>query len=137
MIARFTISGAPRTKGNHPVVARNSRRVLVLPSRPYRQWLNLALAQAPRALSACRSTGFALPIAARVDVTARFYRDRAVGDEDNFKKGLGDYLQRAGVVSNDKLIHWTGETRLLKDAANPRIEIEIAPAAASAAQVSP
>lgn len=66
------------------------------------------------------------PFTSRVEVTAVFYRDRDQGDEDNFEKALGDTLQRAGVVENDRLIHWTGETRLEVDRARPRVEVTIA-----------
>jgi len=37
---------------------------------------------------------------------------------------LGDWLERVGIIVNDRLIHW-GEVRLEKDAENPRIEVEI------------
>lgn len=58
-----------------------------------------------------------------VAVCATFYRDRDVGDLDNYEKALGDVLQRGCVLTNDRNIRsWDG-TRALVDRAQPRVEV--------------
>lgn len=58
---------------------------------------------------------------------ASFFRERSVGDLVNYLQALADALQEAGVVADDRLIaSWDG-SRLHKDSARPRIELEIAP----------
>lgn len=116
---RFEIVGAPRTKNTGQAILVGGRP-RIIPPKPYRMWFKAAMAQAPIVRAACPGR-----FLARVDVTAIFYRDRAVGDEDRFKIGLGDFLERVGVLKNDNLIHWTGATRLDKDAARPRVEVSI------------
>lgn len=71
----------------------------------------------------CKMRGFC---GEPVDVTAVFYRDRDQGDEDRFMIALGDFLEDAGLVWNDDLIHWTGDTRREIDRENPRVEVKIA-----------
>lgn len=121
---RFTILGDPRTKGNSPVIVRGgaSGRVLLLPSPAYLKWLKAALAQLPFILA--KAPGLREPIAEPMTVSAIFWRKRKAGDEDNHKKGLGDYLQRARLIKNDRLIHW-GEVRIERDPSNPRVDVLI------------
>ena len=70
-----------------------------------------------------RAAGVTLPIAAAVNVRAFFYRQALVGDACGFYQALGDILQDAGIIVNDKQIaSWDG-TRLRKDAGRPRIEV--------------
>lgn len=95
-------------------------RVRVQPSKNYRKWTRLAVFQ----WHGDRPDG---PISTPVGIRALIYRDRAVGDVQGFQQAIGDYLQleKVGVLANDRLIeHWDG-TRRLKDAAHPRIELEI------------
>ena len=122
----MTIEGPPRTKGNSPVAVARGTRVLVLPSKNYRKWFKAAMAQLPLLV---QQSGIREPLTGRVNVTAIWFRDRNSGDEDNFKKGLGDFLQKAGFVANDRQIHWAGECRLDKDSERPRVEIVIEEAA--------
>jgi Holliday junction resolvase RusA-like endonuclease len=121
----FTLLGNPATKGNSPRLVPRGRQILRLPSKAYMRWFREARRQRPVVQLAASSAGVKLPICGRVNVTAIWYRARAVGDEDNFKKGLGDYLERDGIIENDKHVHWTGETRLDKDAVRPRVEVTI------------
>ena len=121
-VFRFNVAGAPRTKGNHPVAMWKKKRVVILPSRAYRIWLAAALDQVPFIRQASGLKGM---IIAPIHVRAIFYRERKTGDLDNYEKGLGDFLERARFLSNDKLIaSWDG-TRLEVDRARPRIEVEI------------
>ena len=95
-------------------------RHAVQPSDPFRQFEKDALPQ----LKVKRPRR---PIAVPVWVRATFYRERATGDWNGFTQALGDILEKAEVIENDRLIvHWDG-TRLLKDARNPRVELEITP----------
>lgn len=122
----FCIEGAPRTKGNSPVAVARGKRVIVLPSKNYRKWFKQAMAQVPLLV---QQSGIREPLNTRVNVTAVWFRDRRSGDEDNYKKGLGDFLQKAGFVANDRQIHWTGECRLDADSEWPRVEVVIEEAA--------
>jgi Holliday junction resolvase RusA-like endonuclease len=118
-----TILGPPRTKNTGDIVpVPGTRRFRVIPSKNYRAWFKQAKQQVPFLRQQLATQ---LPIRGRVEVTAIWYRDRNVGDEDNFKKGLGDFLERSGILANDKQIHWGGGCRLDKDAARPRIEVAI------------
>lgn len=122
MIACFTILGDPRTKGNSGVIVLTKRgRRKLLPSPKYRAWLKGALWQA---IVIRAQTGINKPIEERCTVSATFYRTRLCGDEDNHKKALGDYLQAARIVANDRLIHW-GEVRIERDKVRPRIDVRI------------
>jgi Holliday junction resolvase RusA-like endonuclease len=119
---RFVVLGAARTKGNHPVAIRKGQRLIVLPSKPYRLWLKNALAQVPFIRQASGLKGM---IISPVRVAAVFFRDRKIGDLDNYEKGFGDFLQKARLLSNDKLIaSWDG-SRLDVDRDRPRVEVEI------------
>lgn len=115
----FTILGAPRTKNT----GKSPRPGIVIPSAAYRRWFHAAMEQLPVIRRDCRGTA-TVP----VDVTAVFFRVRDQGDEDRFCIALGDWLQRAGLVLNDSLIHWTGDTRRELDRARPRIEVCVAAA---------
>jgi hypothetical protein len=54
-----------------------------------------------------------------------FYRDAERGDAVGYYQGLADLLEKRGVVANDRLImSWDG-SRLLKDSANPRVELTL------------
>jgi hypothetical protein len=138
---RLTIIGAPRTKGNHGVIVAGMKRPLMLPSKPYRAWFKAAMQQVPLLHQSARQQGATLPIEARVIVNAVFYldADRAV-DEDNLKKGLGDFLKAAkpragkapkpagGILRDDtaKRLRW-GAITVAVDRKQPRIELLIEP----------
>ena len=124
---RFTILGAPRTLGNHPTMVRRGKMMIRIAPPAYRRWKKLADSQFLLVKVAALRARIALPIRDRVQICALFYRDRESGDLDNYEKGLGDWLQHVGIIGNDRQIaSWDG-SRLLKDAARPRIEIEITP----------
>jgi len=118
----FTILGDPATK-NTGKVTREGR---VVPPKKWSRWFKSALKQ----VIAIRALGARGTCKEPVDVTAVFYRARNVGDEDRYKVALGDFLERAGFVWNDSLVHWTGETRRALDPARPRIEVMITSAGA-------
>ena len=63
------------------------------------------------------------PIDGWVTCAAMFYRDRDVGDLNNFTAALADILEKGGVLVNDRLIRsWDG-SRLLLDRERPRVEV--------------
>lgn len=122
MTVRFVIVGPPRTKGNSRVFATAKGKPLFLPSKQYQAWFKAAKQQVPIIRMATR---IIRPLTCPVRVEAVFYRDRAAGDLDNYEKGLGDFLQRAGLIANDQQISSWGESRLDKDAARPRVEVTL------------
>ncbi len=116
---RLVIETAPRTKKNHGRIMRMGRFNKVMPSEAFMAFQGVAVLQLQRAW-----VGHA-PISVPVNVRARFYRDALRGDAVGYYQALADVLQKAGVVSDDKVIvAWDG-SRLDKDAARPRIELEI------------
>ena len=118
----FTILGDPATK-NTGKVTRDGR---VVPPKKWRRWFKNSNDQ----VLAIRARGVRGTCKESVDVTAVFYREKNIGDEDRYKVALGDFLERAGFVWNDSLIHWTGDTRRALDPARPRIEVTITSAGA-------
>jgi len=122
----FVIEGAPRTKKNHSRIFKNQKTGcrFVMPSKQSAAWTMTAVKQLTK--QRWRLGGYQwFPIEIPVQVTATFYRDRAVGDLVNYMQALADALQAARVIADDKWItSWDG-TRLAKDAKRPRVELEI------------
>lgn len=112
---RLILEGAPRTKKNSPDIIRVRGRRMVIPSRAFRAYEEACLWQ----LRLWRRE----PIDGWVACAAVFYRDCDVGDLNNFTSALADILEKAGVLTNDRLIRsWDG-SRLAKDAERPRVEV--------------
>lgn len=138
MTLRFTIFGAPRTKKTSNRIVRCAKFHKILPSEQYEAWFKDAMKQAPLIRRQLEEAGASLPLTGKIHVAAKFYRDAARGDLLGYAQGLADYLQEpaisrdfkklrdgAGVILNDsQIVSWDG-TRLLVDAAQPRIEVEI------------
>ncbi len=115
--------GAPRTKKNHGIITNRGANPRILPSPQFSAWNRMAQMQ----LAKYRVTGAnwfhfcGVP----VNVQALFYRDKLTGDAVGYYQALADALEEGGIVENDRLIvSWDG-SRLMKDAKNPRVEIEI------------
>lgn len=95
----------------------------MLPSKPFEDW-NWA-AQLHLIPARTRGAAIGLPFTSPVNCKAYFYRHALVGDAVGFYQALADAMEEAGIVENDRLIvSWDG-SRLLKDAANPRIEVTL------------
>lgn len=94
----------------------------IFPSKAYREWDKAVRGQ----LLMVRQT-MAAPFNVPVSCCALFYRETAIGDSCGFYQALGDSLEAAGIVTNDRLIeHWDG-SRLLKDKLNPRVVVTLNP----------
>jgi Holliday junction resolvase RusA-like endonuclease len=120
----ITILGPCATKKNSGRIARTKNGIpFLLPSKPYVKWLAVAAPQA-------RVQWFTIvggSLASPCGIAATFYRARRVGDLDNFLAALGDCLQKAGVIKNDRqIMSWDG-SRLEADPKNPRVELLITP----------
>lgn len=118
---RLIIYGAPRTKKTSNRIVRIGKGprsfTKILPSKAHEEWFYKAL---PQAVSARNRT-----FATDVRVTALIYRESYAGDLVGYLQAIGDLLERSGILENDRLItSWDG-SRLLKDSAVPRVEIEI------------
>lgn len=97
-------------------------RQRLLPSKPYREWESAAAEYIIPRLEGLRAY---LPINYPVHIMALIYREANQGDWVGYTQGIGDFLQKLGVITNDVLIcHWDG-TRLRKDADSPRVELWI------------
>lgn len=123
----LTLLGPPRTKKNHGrrIWRRDKRtgrnRPYHVPSEAHELWLERVAWQARLQAAAARWP----KCRRRVTVKALVYREALVGDHVGYTQAIGDMLEYAGVLADDKLIaDWDG-TRLLKDAINPRVEITI------------
>lgn len=119
----------PRTKKNHAQLIPNLKRPLLVPSAPYREWERAAIRTFVKA-GLCRKAadGKRLlwhqpAISQPVNCRALIFRDRLTGDAVGFYQAIGDLLELAGVVENDRyIVSWDG-TRLLKDKERPRVEV--------------
>jgi Holliday junction resolvase RusA-like endonuclease len=137
---KFTILGVPATKKNSPRMFRNRRTgtSFPMPSKASADWTESAVAQLAAtwgrsshvtAIDSRRgivTMGYG-PIQCGVSVKALVYRARAVGDLDNYLTCVGDALQKAGVIVNDKQIESWDHSRKLIDRARPRVEVEVSP----------
>lgn len=122
-ILRFQLPGAPMTKKNHQQILRTrDGRSFVAPSPEWQRYERDSLARLSEFVV---QVGEYLPIDYPVQVMALFYRQANVGDLNNYQAGLADLLQAAQILADDKFIDsWDG-SRKLKDAAAPRVEVEI------------
>lgn len=139
----FVIHGTPRSKKNSPRIVnigpmcracgKRGGFPKVLPSLAYEEWEAAAVRECMTIKAALRAAGIELPIAAPIHVEALFYllptkdgRMRAdCPDVSNLQEAVGDMLETAGIILNDRQIEdWDGTRRRL-DAANPRVEIFI------------
>jgi Holliday junction resolvase RusA-like endonuclease len=138
-IPGFVIVGPPRTKktSNRVVTIpkKGSHRcrlcgkipgfTKVLPSEAYEEWEKAALSQCYGIKAELARRGVALPLVTSVSIEALIYRQQASGDAAGYYQAIGDMLQVAGILKDDKQIEdWDGSRRL-KDAIRPRVEIYI------------
>ena len=124
-VIRFVVAGPPRTKKNHGRRIWRGGRAYHVPSEAHERWYEAAEGHAFQIKRDLRAAGLELPITVPVTVRATFWRDRAYkADENGYMQALGDWLQGVGIIQNDSQIHWGG-VWLEKDAADPRIEVEI------------
>jgi Holliday junction resolvase RusA-like endonuclease len=122
----FTLNGAPITKKNSPRIVRFGtgpkafNRLL-----PSEQWCAYEARQKAFLVEYLAEFAAFMPINYPVQVRALFYFFGNEGDLTGYKDGLGDLLQAAGILADDKFIEsWDG-SRKLKDNAAPRVEVEI------------
>lgn len=128
----LVISGPPRTKKNSGRIVKAGKRQVILPSAAWCEWAEKATHELARVTRApgWKLEGISFPLTDAYNVTALFYRDANRGDACGFYQGLADLLEKAGVVCDDvQLVAWDG-SRLLKDSANPRVELTLTPVAA-------
>jgi Holliday junction resolvase RusA-like endonuclease len=98
----------------------------VLPSEQYEAWLEEALHQMILIRAKLARRGVNLPIAGAVSIEALIYRPtNTTGDVNGYQQAIGDMLQAARVLVNDRQIEdWDGSRRRV-DPAKPRVEIYI------------
>jgi Holliday junction resolvase RusA-like endonuclease len=123
---KLVIKGPPRTKKTSQRILRApGGRPFVMPSKASRAWEKSAIEQ----LVTQKPWADWPAVAGPVSVRALFYRDADRGDLTNFEQGVGDALQAAGIIINDRQIEsWDGSRKLI-DRTNPRVEIELLPMA--------
>lgn len=122
---RLVLPGRTPTKGNHRVKARG--RDVLLPSKGYMRWMKETAWSAVTLWARLRNAGVTLPAATPIRISIAVYLPTpGRGDEDNYKKAVGDWLQTNNFVVNDRLIHWH-ETRIGLDRQEPRLELVVQP----------
>ena len=123
MTVDLVIYGPPRTKKNSGRIFRRADATpFVMPSATSVAWARLAIPQLVRQwIGRATLTG---PIHLR----AVIYRKARTGDLTNYLEAVGDALQAAGVIENDRLIVAI-DALLGYDKANPRVELRLAPMA--------
>ena len=138
-IPGFVITSPPRTKktssrivhiplkGSQKCRACGHRASFpkLLPSEAYCEWEAAALQQTLGIKLQLAHAGVVLPMVGLVSIEAHIYRHANVGDVAGFHQAIGDMLQKAGIIADDKQIEdWDGTRRLI-DRVNPRVEIFI------------
>ena len=135
---KLVIEGAPRTAKNNQRIVTNPRtgKPFIIASKSKGAWATLLVDGIKRELVRIGDEAVdrgavhylpALPISQPIQVKALFYRDRNIGDLDNYAHAVGDALQKAGVILNDKQIESWDKSRKLIDRVRPRVEITIEP----------
>jgi hypothetical protein len=116
----LTILGPPRTKKTHQRIAKRADGSrFIMSAAVTLDWAESAIAQLRAHWH--RPGGIDQPVTVR----ALIYRDKAQGDACGFYQAIGDALQNAWVLTDDKWIDdWDGSRRL-KDAANPRVVVTV------------
>ena len=112
----------PRTKKNSPRIIPGLKHPILLPSKAYKIWEKAATVSM---LKCCLEMNRyrLMGLTDSVNVEAKIYRDRDVGDTNGFTQAIGDWLEHAGILVNDRQIDGWDGTERLKDAACPRLEL--------------
>lgn len=130
---RLLIVGPPRTKKNSMRPMRMGRRTVWRQSEALEAWETAAVLQLQ---AQARRLPSDLPVVmlpyfcGPVNLRARIYRDRDVGDLGNYLAAVCDALEAASIVANDRLIQGFDGSRLDIDRKQPRVEIVLEPLAA-------
>lgn len=111
------ILGAPRTKKNSLQRIKRGTRIFTVGSDAHKLWADKATWQ-------LRSQWRRAVLTVPVEVKATVYREKNIGDLCGFLQAIGDALEGTVIENDRQIASWDG-SRLLKDAANPRVEIEI------------
>jgi len=123
---KITLPGSIRSKKNSKIPTiiggkEKPRRAIILPSNAYKKWEKEAL---PEIKAQYPHTE---PIISDVHVKAVAYIRGVLPDLSGMTESVGDCLEKAEVIANDKQIKsWDG-SRVLRDKDNPRTEVEIKP----------
>jgi len=141
-------------KSEHPKTKKNSGRVIsipkkgghrcgccghmpgfpkLLPSEAYERWEAACLVECIGIKKALLDRGVVLPITAPVSIEAHVYLTPAAsgkmrldcGDLVGYLQAIGDLLQAAEILKDDRLVEdWDGSRRHV-DAAQPRVEVYV------------
>ena len=126
MTIHLTIKGCPRTKKNSSQIVKIQGRSRLIPSKPYREYEKLFLAQVPER--------YKLHLNLPQTVKCLYYMEtHRIVDIAGLEQATYDILVRAGVLQDDnsRIIASQDGSRVLYDKENPRVEISIIPMAQS------
>lgn len=120
----LVVLGRPTTKktSNRVVRVGKERMTKVLPSKRYAAWEQRVTPQLRQQIAGCA------PIGNCIHIRALIYRaSNTTGDLNGYQQAIGDALQTAHVIENDRqIVSWDGSRRLI-DRKNPRVELTIEP----------
>ena len=126
---KYVISGDPRTKKNHQMIAGSGRRCPVC-KKPEKQWIRQGKAHD----SFAEAAAWQLrprprkPIECPVNVKCLFYmKTRRVVDSLNLQAAIDDLLVNCEILKDDnsRIVVAHDGSRVLYDPDNPRVEITI------------
>jgi Holliday junction resolvase RusA-like endonuclease len=130
MTVDLVILGPPRSKKTHNrIFRRASGAPFVMPSATSVRWANEAIPQLKR------QWGRRPALTGPIHLRAVIHRATRVGDLTNYLEAVGDALQAAGVIANDRQI-LALDALLGYDKLHPRVELRISPMAEPVAEVA-
>lgn len=123
---QLILPGSIRSKKNSKVATiiggkNKPRRAIILPSAAYKKWEQGVIS------SLGKETTQRAKIASEIQVAAVAYVKGVLPDLSGMLESVGDCLEKAGIIENDKQIKsWDG-SRVYRDKDNPRTIVEIVP----------
>lgn len=120
---KFTLFGVPRTKKNHGERVKRGHRTFTVPSAAHERWVWIAKKSLPVVRQQLLDAGLVLPITVPLNAAVQIYREAWIGDAVGYYQAIADWLEKVGIVENDRQIRSWDRTRLRKDADLPRVEI--------------
>lgn len=115
---RLTIPGKPITKKTSQQIIRVKGRMRLVPSKATKTW-EIGATMLLQGQWKGRP-----PLLGLIALDVKVYRGVEIGDLTNYLNAIGDVLQAARVIGNDRQIQTIHAWNLL-DRAKPRVEIDL------------
>ena len=128
ILMKLTIPFCPRSKKNSMQIVRFGQRSALIPSKSYKQYVDLIAKYGVYNLVQYKDNSVLLPIATRINIKALYYVDtRRKVDVTNLESALCDVLVHLHLLEDDncRIVASTDGSRVLYDKLNPRTEVII------------